>query len=117
MDSEGSFFVVDRLKRMVNRAGFKVWPTEVDSLMLKHPDILEACIVGTPDSRNGEEVKAYIVLKESGKNKKITEIEIVEWAKNEIGGYKYPRIIEFIESLPKTATGKVDWRKLQEKEK
>ncbi len=117
IDTEGSFFVVDRLKRMVNRAGFKVWPAEVDSLMLKHPDILEACIVGTPDPRNGEEVKAYIVLNESGKNKKISGLEIIEWAKREIGGYKYPRIIEFTQSLPKTATGKVDWRKLQEKEK
>ena len=117
MDNEGSFFVVDRLKRMINRAGFKVWPAQVDSLMLKHPDILEACVVGTPDPRNGEEVKAYVVLRGQEKNKKISEIEIVEWAKKEIGGYKYPRIVEFIESLPKTATGKVDWRKLQEREK
>ena len=117
MDEEGSFFVVDRVKRMVNRAGFKVWPAEIDSLMLRHPHILEVCTVGTPDHRTGEEVKAFIVLKDSGKNRKIKEIDIVTWAKENIGGYKYPHIIEFTDSLPKTASGKVDWKKLQDMER
>ena len=117
MDDEGSFFVVDRVKRMVNRAGFKVWPAEIDSLMLRHPHVLEVCTVGTPDPRTGEEVKAFIVLKDSGKREEIKEIEIVTWAKENIGGYKYPHIVEFTDALPKTASGKVDWKKLQDKER
>ncbi|WP_287960238.1 AMP-binding protein [Acidiplasma sp.] len=117
MDDEGSFFVVDRLKRMINRAGFKVWPAEIDNLMLRHPDILEVCTVGTPDPRVGEEVKAFVVLKESGKNKNISEKEIVAWARENIGGYKYPHMVEFTDSLPKTASGKVDWKKLQDNER
>ena len=117
MDDEGAFFVVDRLKRMINRAGFKVWPAEIDNLMLRHPDILEVCTVGTPDPRVGEEVKAFVVLKESGKNKNISEEEIVAWARENIGGYKYPHMVEFTDSLPKTASGKVDWKKLQDNER
>ncbi|WMT50909.1 MAG: AMP-binding protein [Ferroplasma sp.] len=117
MDDDGSFFVVDRVKRMINRAGFKVWPAEIDSLMLRHPDILEVCTVGTPDPRVGEEVKAYIVLKNSGKDRNINEMEIIAWAKENIGGYKYPHIIEYTDTLPKTASGKIDWKKLQDKER
>ena len=117
MDEDGSFFVVDRVKRMINRAGFKVWPAEIDSLMLRHPDILEVCTVGTPDPRVGEEVKAYVVLKNSGKDRNIKEMEIIAWAKENIGGYKYPHIIEYTDILPKTASGKVDWKKLQDKER
>ncbi|WP_061951505.1 hypothetical protein [Acidiplasma cupricumulans] len=102
---------------MINRAGFKVWPAEIDNLMLRHPDILEVCTVGTPDPRVGEEVKAFVVLKESGKNKNISEEEIVAWARENIGGYKYPHMVEFTDSLPKTASGKVDWKKLQDNER
>ena len=117
LNNDDSFFVVNRLKRMINRAGFKVWPAEIDNLMLRYLDILEVCTVGTPDPRTGEEVKAFVVLKESGKNKNIKEEEIVAWAKENIGGYKYPHRIEFTDALPKTASGKVDWKKLQDKEK
>ncbi|MCL4453541.1 MAG: long-chain fatty acid--CoA ligase, partial [Candidatus Thermoplasmatota archaeon] len=92
-------------------------PAEIDSLMLRHPDILEVCTVGTPDPRVGEEVKAYIVLKNSGKDRNIKEMEIIAWAKENIGGYKYPHIIEYTDILPKTASGKVDWKKLQDKER
>jgi len=67
MDKDGYFFIVDRLKRMINRAGFKVWPAEVESVLYGHPAIKEVCVVGTPDERVGEEVKAYIVLKEEYK--------------------------------------------------
>ncbi|MEM0140370.1 MAG: AMP-binding protein [Ferroplasma sp.] len=116
MDNEGSFFVVDRLKRMINRAGFKVWPAEIDSLMLKHHAILEACTVGTPDMRVGEEVKAFIVLRPEYRGR-ISPEEIVSWAKTQIGGYKYPHIVEIVESTPKTATGKMDWKKLQDQER
>ncbi len=116
MDDEGSFFVVDRLKRMINRAGFKVWPAEIDSLMLKHTAIMEVCTVGSPDIRVGEEVKAFIILKEEYRGK-ISPDEIIMWAKLNIGGYKYPHIIEIVESIPRTGTGKMDWKRLQDLER
>lgn len=116
MDEEGYFFIVDRVKRMINRAGFKVWPTEVENIMYGHPAIKEICIVGVPDERVVEEVKAYIVLKPEYEGKVKPE-EIIEWAKGKMAAYKYPRIVEFVSDLPKSATGKILWRELQEKEK
>ncbi len=116
MDEEGYFFMVDRVKRMINRAGFKVWPTEVENIMYGHPAIKEICIVGVPDERVVEEVKAYVVLKPEYEGKVKPE-EIIEWAKGKMAAYKYPRIVEFVSDLPKSATGKVLWRELQEKER
>jgi len=116
MDEEGYFFIVDRLKRMINRAGFKVWPTSVELKLYQHPAIQEACVVGTPDPRVGEEVKAYIVLKPEYKGKVKPE-EIIEWAKQRMAAYEYPRIIEFVDSLPKSGAGKILWRVLQEEER
>ncbi len=116
MDEDGFFFIADRIKRMINRAGFKVWPAEVEAILYKHQAIKEVCVVGTPDARVGEEVKAYIVLKEEFKGK-VSENEIVRWAKGQMAAYKYPRKIEFVEELPKSGAGKILWRILQEKEK
>lgn len=116
MDEEGYFFLVDRVKRMINAAGFKVWPTEVESLLYKHPAIQQACVVGIPDPRRGETVKAFVILHE-GKEGEVTETEIIEWAKGEMAAYKYPRVIEFRTSFPTTSSGKILWRKLQDEEK
>ncbi|TRM83688.1 long-chain fatty acid--CoA ligase [Sulfolobus sp. A20-N-F6] len=116
MDEEGYFFIVDRIKRMINRGGYKVWPTKVENKLYQHPAVLEACVVSTPDPRLGEEVKAYIVLKPDYKGK-ITQEDIREWCKQHMNAYEYPRIIEFVESLPKSGSGKILWRVLQEKEK
>ncbi|WP_297215141.1 AMP-binding protein [Thermoplasma sp.] len=116
MDDEGYFFVVDRLKRMINRSGFKVWPMEVDSLLYNHPAVKEACVVGVPDERVGEEVKALVVLKPDYRGKVRPE-EIIEWSKKQLASYKYPRIVEFVDELPKTPSGKIDWRSIQEAEK
>lgn len=115
MDEEGYFFIVDRVKRMINAAGYKVWPTEVESLLYKHPAVQQACVVGVPDPRRGETVKAFIVLQDDYVGK-ITEQDIIEWAKTQMAAYKYPRIIEFRSSLPMTSSGKLLWRKLQEEE-
>ncbi len=115
-DDEGYFFVVDRLKRMINAAGFKVWPSEVEALLYRHPAVLEACIIGVSDAERVENVKAYIVLKPEFKGKVSTE-EIIEWSKNQMSAYKYPRIVEFTEALPKSGAGKILWRQLQEAEK
>ncbi|MGP6293817.1 AMP-binding protein [Caldiplasma sukawensis] len=115
MDEEGYFFVLDRVKRMINRGGYKVWPAEVDSILYRHPAVKEACVVGTRDERVGEEVKAFIILKEESRGK-ITEEEIIQWSKEKLASYKYPRNIEFVDDFPRTASGKIDWRKLQEEE-
>ena len=115
-DEDGYFFIVDRVKRMINASGFKVWPTEVESSMFRHPAIKQACVIGVPDAKRGETVKAYVILHESERNK-VTEQEIIEWAKGIMSAYKYPRIVQFVESLPMSASGKILWRKLQEEEK
>jgi fatty-acyl-CoA synthase len=114
-DDEGYFFIVDRLKRMINASGFKVWPAEVEATLYHHPDIQEACIIGTVDPRRGETVKAVVVLRDSAKGR-VTADEITAWARGKMAAYKVPRVIEFADSLPKSATGKVQWRALQEAE-
>lgn len=112
MDEEGYFFIVDRLKRMINAAGYKVWPTEVESILYNHPAVQQAVVVRAPDELRGETVKAFVILKEDYKGK-TTEEEIIEWSKGQMAAYKYPRIVEFRESFPTTASGKILWRKLQ----
>lgn len=114
MDKEGYFFIVDRLKRMINASGFKVWPTEIESILYKHPAVKQACVVRAPDEKRGETVKAFIILTDESVGK-VTETEIIEWSKDQMAAYKYPRIIEFIDSFPTTSSGKVLWRELQKK--
>jgi len=115
IDEDGYFFMVDRLKRMINASGYKVWPAEVEALMYQHPAIMEACVISARDAHRGETVKCLVSLKESSRGK-VTEQEIIEWASQNMAAYKYPRLVEFIEALPKSATGKVQWRVLQERE-
>jgi fatty-acyl-CoA synthase len=116
VDEEGYFFFVDRLKRMINAAGFKVWPAEVEALLYQHPAIQEACVIAAADPRRGETVKAVIVLKPAFVGQ-VTEQEIADWAHGHMAAYKSPRIVQFVENLPKSGTGKVMWRALQEAEK
>lgn len=116
MDEDGFFFIVDRIKRMINRAGFKVWPAEVESVLYEHPAIKEVCVVGVPDERVVEEVKAYVVLKPEYEGK-VSEQDIINWARKQMAAYKYPRKVEFVKELPKSAAGKILWRVLQEREK
>jgi len=115
MDEDGYFFMVDRLKRMINASGLKVWPAEVEAMMYAHPDIQEACVIAALDPYRGETVKAVLVLKAASKGKVSAE-DVIEWCKAHMAAYKYPRIVEFVDSLPKSATGKVMWRALQEQE-
>ena len=112
MDEDGYFFIVDRIKRMINRAGLKVWPAAVENTLYKHPAIKEACVVRIPDDRVGEEVKALIVLHEQFLDK-ITAEEIKAWSKEKLAAYEYPRVIEFVTELPKSSTGKILWKTLQ----
>ncbi len=115
-DEDGYFFIVDRLKRMINAAGYKVWPAEVEAMLYHHADVREACVIATQDAHRGETVKAVIVLKDASRGKVAPE-EIIAWSRQQMAAYKVPRVIEFLESLPKSATGKVQWRLLQENEK
>ena len=113
VDEDGYFFMVDRLKRMINATGFKVWPAEVEALMYHHPAIQEACIIAAPDQKRGETVKAVVVLKEDYRGK-VSEQDIIDWAHENMAAYKSPRIVEFRDALPKSGSGKVMWREMQE---
>jgi fatty-acyl-CoA synthase len=114
-DEEGYFFITDRLKRMINCSGYKVWPAEVEAMLYAHPDIEEACVIAAKDPHRGETVKAVVVLK-AGARGKTDAAAIIGWARGKMAAFKAPRFVEFVETLPKTATGKIFWRKLQELE-
>lgn len=114
-DGEGFFYIADRLKRMINAAGFKVWPAELEMTLYKHPDIKEVAVVSAPDARRGETVKAFVVLKPESRGN-VTGEHIIEWARRHMAAYKVPRLIEFIDALPRSGTGKIQWRALQDRE-
>ena len=115
IDEEGYFFMTDRLKRMINASGFKVWPAEVEALMFRHPAIQEACIISTRDAYRGESVKAVVVLRQDHKGK-VSEQDIIDWCRDNMAVYKMPRVVSFVDALPKSGSGKVMWRALQEAE-
>jgi len=104
MDEDGDFFIVDRLKDMVIRGGLNVYPREVEEVLMKHPAVSLAAVIGVPDEKLGEEVKAFVVLKDGAQ---LTADELMAYAKGELAAYKYPRLIEFRDSLPMSATGKI----------
>ncbi|WP_298727661.1 long-chain fatty acid--CoA ligase [uncultured Ferrovibrio sp.] len=114
-DEEGYFFLVDRLKRMINASGFKVWPTEIEGMMYAHPGIREVCIIAAPDAHRGETVKAVIVPKDDATD--LTPESIQAWCRERMAAYKVPRIITFADSLPKSGSGKILWRVLQDEER
>lgn len=115
MDEDGYFFITDRLKRMINASGFKVWPAEVESMMFHHPAIQEACVIAARDAYRGETVKAVVVLRPQYKGQ-VTEDDIIAWCREHMAAYKVPRIVSFVDALPKSGSGKVMWRVLQESE-
>jgi fatty-acyl-CoA synthase len=114
-DSEGYFFITDRLKRMINASGFKVWPSEVELLLFGCPLVQEACVIAAHDAYRGETVKALVVLREAARGS-TSEQDIINWSRQNMAVYKAPRIVEFVDALPKSGAGKVMWRKLQEAE-
>ncbi|MEP7296374.1 MAG: long-chain fatty acid--CoA ligase [Burkholderiales bacterium] len=115
MDEEGYFFMTDRLKRMINASGFKVWPAEVEMLLYKHPAVQEACIIAARDAYRGETVKAVVVLRTEAKGN-TTADDITNWARDNMAAYKVPKLVQFVDALPKSGSGKVMWRLLQDQE-
>jgi fatty-acyl-CoA synthase len=111
MDADGYFFMRDRLKRMINVSGYKVWPAEVESMLYEHPAIHEACIVSRPDAKQGESVCAVVVLRPG---QTLDEPGLIAWCRERMAVYKAPRAVEFRVALPKSNTGKVAWREIQE---
>ena len=110
MDERGWFYIVDRKKDMINVSGYKVWPREVEDFLYTHPSVREAAVIGVPDEYRGEAVKAFVALKEG---EEISEEEVVAHCRERMAAYKYPRRVEFLEEIPKTATGKFLRRELR----
>lgn len=104
-DEEGYLLFLGRVKEMIKCSGYNVYPEEVEKMLIKHPEIESAAIIGVPDEKRGESVKAFVVLSNPKSN--ITSEDIVSWSKERMSAYKYPRSIEFISEMPKTSTGKL----------
>lgn len=111
VDDEGFFFIVDRKKELIIRGGFNVYPREVEEVLYAHPAVAEAAVIGIPDDRMGEEVKAIVSLKPGAT---ATAEELIAYTKERVAAYKYPRTIEFIDVLPKGATGKILKKELKQ---
>ena len=103
-DEDGFYFIVDRTKDMIIRGGLNVYPREVEEVMIKHDDVSLVAVIGVPHEQMGEEIKAYVVLNEGAS---ISEEELKAYTKSKLAAYKYPRIIEYIDALPMSATGKI----------
>ncbi|MFW9831835.1 MAG: long-chain fatty acid--CoA ligase [Candidatus Thorarchaeota archaeon] len=112
-DDNGYLYIGDRKKDLIKRSGYSIFPAEVEALLYKHPAVAECAVIGVPEPRVGEEVKAIIVLKPEFIGQ-IAEPELQEWAKQEMAAYKYPRLIEFRDDLPKSAVGKILRRELRQ---
>ena len=110
MDADGYFFIKDRVKDMIIRGGFNVYPREIEEVLYAHPAIAEAAVIGIPDEALGEEVRAVVSLKP---DQQASEDEIIAFCKEQLAAYKYPRSVEFRDTLPKTATGKILKRELR----
>lgn len=108
-DEDGWYYIVDRSKDMIIRGGYNVYPREIEEVLMTHPAVSLAAVIGVPHESHGEEIKAF-VIKNAGAE--ITEDELVAWGKEQMAGYKYPRIVAFVDSLPMTSTGKILKREL-----
>jgi len=117
MDDNGFFYFKIRLKRMIKSSGFNVYPAQVEDILYKHPDVLEACVIGVPDEKQVQKVKAFVVLKDAKKASKEMEKELIHYCNENLIKWSCPREIEFTEQLPKTLVGKIDFKQLEEQEK
>ena len=111
MDEEGYLTLVDRKKDVIIAGGFNIYPKEIDDVLFAHPKILEASTIGVPDAYRGETVKAYIVVKPG---ETLTAEDVIQFSKERLAPYKIPKIIEFIDTLPKSTIGKILRRELRD---
>ncbi|NDU76536.1 AMP-binding protein [Actinomadura sp. DSM 109109] len=109
-DEDGYYYIIDRSKDMIIRGGYNVYPRELEEVLMTHPDVSLAAVVGVAHPSHGEEVKAYVIRTPGAT---VTEDELVAWGKEQFANYKYPRIVEFRDELPMTATGKILKRELR----
>jgi long-chain acyl-CoA synthetase len=105
MDEDGYFYIVDRKKDMINRAGFKIYPRELEEVIYQHPSVLEVAVVGIPDPVRGEEVKAFITLKQDQPAPTLEELH--SFCEGKLASYKFPRMLEVLDQMPKTVSGKI----------
>ncbi|NIU82373.1 MAG: hypothetical protein GWN17_02235 [Candidatus Korarchaeota archaeon] len=112
MDEDGYVYIMDRKKDMIKSGGVAMWPREIEEVILRHPAVKEAAVIGIPDSEWGEGVHAIIVLKDG---EMATEQEIINFCKKHMASYKKPKSIEFLKSLPVSAYGKILKRELRER--
>ncbi len=108
-DEDGWYYIVDRSKDMIIRGGFNVYPREIEEVLMTHPAVSLAAVIGVPNESHGEEIKAVVIL---NKDTDITEDELIAWGKEQMAAYKYPRIVQFVDELPMTSTGKILKREL-----
>ncbi|TKJ19515.1 MAG: AMP-dependent synthetase [Promethearchaeota archaeon Loki_b32] len=116
MDKDGFFYFKIRLKRMIKSSGFNVYPVQVENILYKHPDVLEACVIGVPDEKQVQIVKAFVVLKDPKNESKELEKVLIEYCTENLIKWSCPREIEFTNQLPKTLVGKIDFKQLEEQE-
>ena len=109
-DAEGFYYIVDRAKDLVIRGGYNVYPREIEEVLSTHPDVVLVAVVGVPDPRLGQEIKAVVVPR---KGAALTADALIAWGKAQMANYKYPRIVEFRPELPMTSTGKILKRALR----
>ena len=108
-DEDGFYYIVDRSKDMIIRGGYNVYPREIEEVLMTHEAVSLAAVIGVPHESHGEEIKAVVIRAEGAE---VTEDELVAWAKEQMASFKYPRIVEFVDNLPMTATGKILKREL-----
>ncbi len=108
-DEDGWYYIVDRSKDMILRGGYNVYPREIEEVLMTHEDVSLAAVVGVPHESHGEEIKAYVILNDGAS---ATGDDLVAWGKEQMAAYKYPRIVQVVDSLPMTATGKILKREL-----
>lgn len=117
MDKDGFFYFKIRLKRMIKSSGYNVYPSQIEDVLYKHPDVLEACVIGVPDEKLIQKVKAFVVLKDQKKEGVEMEKELINFCQQNLLKWSCPREIEFSKQLPKTLVGKIDFKILEEQEK
>ena len=110
LDDEGYLFIVDRKKDLIIRGGFNVYPRDVEDALVEHPDVQMAGVIGKPDRVHGEEVVAFVAVRDGAE---LTEDDLIAWAREHIGGYRYPREVHLLETLPLTPVGKIDRKTLR----